>query len=157
MFPVKIYLDTSIPNFALSTKKESMPKATHELVKGIKKRKYHPFISPTVIDEIKDTTDLKRRKVLLEKIDEINPQVLKVTPKIRKLANQYIKKKIIPKKYHADAVHLAVATYHKIPIVVSWNFKHMVKPETRRGVNEVNKKLGYPQIDIVSPFELVGV
>jgi len=134
-----------------------MQKATHELIKAIKKGKYQPFISSTVIDEIKDTTDLKRREALLEKIDAVNPQSLKITPKIRKLASRYIERKIIPKKYHADAVHLAAASHYKIPIVVSWNFKHLVKPETRRGVNEINKKLGYPQIDIVSPFELVGV
>jgi len=156
MPPVKIYLDTSVPNFATSKGRGPMRETTRELVKEISKGKYRPFISATVLDEIKDTTDEKRKRALLNKITEINPSVLKITPKVRELADRYIEHKIIPQKYHADAIHLAAAAFHKIPIVVSWNFEHLVKPKTRREVNVVNKKLDYPQIDIVSPLELVG-
>ena len=133
-----------------------MQEATRKLVKEIVRGKYRPFISTTVLDEIKDTTDEKRKQALLKKITEINPRVLKITPKVRELADRYVKRKIIPQKYHADALHLAAATHHKALVVVSWNFEHMVKPKTRREVNVVNEKLGYLRIDIVSPFELVG-
>ena len=35
--------------------------------------------------------------------------------------------------------------------IVSWNMKHMVNIERKRGYNSVNVKLGYPQMEILTP------
>jgi hypothetical protein len=39
--------------------------------------------------------------------------------------------------------------------VVSWNFEHLVRLTTRLGVHGLNKMLGYRDIEIVSPEEVV--
>ena len=51
-------------------------------------------------------------------------------------------------------LHLACATFYQIDVVASWNFKHMVNLETKRLVNELNKRYNYKEIDILSPLEL---
>ncbi len=38
---------------------------------------------------------------------------------------------------------------------VSWNFQHMVKLKTIRGVNGINKINGYPEIEILTPASWV--
>lgn len=153
----KVYLDTSVPNFLFEKKHLEAKIATEQLLEQTEKGIYKAYVSPLVTEELEATPDLNRRKELLRVLKRFRYVTLEFADEVFELADQYVNGKIIPRKYRKDAVHLAVAAYHKIPIVVSWNFKHMVKPETRRGVNEMNKKLGYPQIDIVSPFELVGV
>jgi hypothetical protein len=40
--------------------------------------------------------------------------------------------------------------------LVSWNFKHIVNYDKIRLFNSVNLKLGYPEIDIRSPQELIN-
>lgn len=47
------------------------------------------------------------------------------------------------------------ATINKADILVSWNFKHIVNVFRIRGYNAVNLKLGYSQIDIRSPKEII--
>jgi hypothetical protein len=71
------------------------------------------------------------------------------------LADRYVEAHLIPDRYRNDAVHLAIAVVHDYDAVVSWNFEHMVKLKTRLGVNGLNKMLGYREIEIVSPEEVV--
>lgn len=80
--------------------------------------------------------------------------MLEVTAEVEALAERYIAEQLIPAKHLDDALHLAVAAVHDLDVVVSWNFEHMVKLRTRLGVNSLNKKLGYRQIEIVSPEEV---
>jgi len=72
------------------------------------------------------------------------------------LAKKYIDEDIIPEDYLDDALHIAIAILYQIDILVSWNFKHLVNPVTRRGINAINMLKGYKQVDIVSPEELGG-
>jgi hypothetical protein len=36
-------------------------------------------------------------------------------------------------------------------VLVSWNMKHLANLDRKRGYNSVNMKLGYPQIEILTP------
>lgn len=53
-------------------------------------------------------------------------------------------------------MHIAITTLHGLDILVSWNFEHLVNPETRRKIKGVNLLKDYKDIDIVSPEELGG-
>ena len=77
-----------------------------------------------------------------------------VNKKVRDLANAYINHGVFQEKYIDDALHVAIATYHDISYVVSWNFEHLVKVKTRKTVNLVNILEGYKEIEIISPQEL---
>lgn len=149
-------MDTSVPNFLFEERHSEAKIATEQLLKQVEKGIYQVHVSPAVVKELEATPDLKKRKALLDALKRFRYVTLELTNGVFKLADCYVATKIIPKKYRKDAVHLAAATFYGVSIVVSWNFEHLVKPKTRREVNVANKKLGYPQIDIVSPFELVG-
>ncbi len=71
------------------------------------------------------------------------------------LAQAYIHHGIIPAKYEDDALHIAAASVNGCNIVVSWNFKHMVRAKTIFGVNGINKMLGYGELEILSPDSMV--
>ena len=60
----------------------------------------------------------------------------------------------VPEKYTSDANHVAIAVVHGIGYLASWNFRHLVKVNTRREVNLVNALEGYNPIEIVAPPEL---
>ena len=53
-----------------------------------------------------------------------------------------------------DAVHVAIAVIYKIGILVSWNYRHLVKLKTKQEVNAINLKNGYNTIEIVAPSML---
>ena len=72
------------------------------------------------------------------------------------LAETYIKEKILGKASFNDAYHIAIASVHRLDVLVSWNFKHIVNYDKIKFFNSINLKLGYPMIDIRSPKEFVN-
>ena len=54
-------------------------------------------------------------------------------------------------------LHIALATVADVDVVVSWNFRHVVRFEKiRRIFNAVNLELGYKPIQIYSPREVTS-
>ncbi len=72
------------------------------------------------------------------------------------LAAQYIAENVVGKSSLDDCKHIAMATIAKADVLVSWNFKHVVNVSRIRGYNSVNMKLGYPQIEIRTPYEVIN-
>lgn len=92
---------------------------------------------------------------LLDKVVSENAELIEADNNARDLADKYLKEKIVTARYKSDALHIAVATIHKVDVMVSWNFKHIVNLNRIRQYNSVNLKYGYSLIEIRSPMEIV--
>jgi len=53
-------------------------------------------------------------------------------------------------------LHVAMATVAKVDVLLSWNFKHIVRLEKIRLYNAVNLELGYAPLQIYSPREVAS-
>ena len=62
---------------------------------------------------------------------------------------------MVTRKFEDDALHVAICSTHRIPYLVSWNFKHLVNVRREAGFNAVNLLQGYPQVSIANPKELI--
>jgi hypothetical protein len=71
------------------------------------------------------------------------------------LAMEYMNQGAVPKSHMEDAYHIAVAVLNRIDYLLSWNFKHIVRVRTREIVGEVNSSRGLPQINILTPGEML--
>lgn len=71
------------------------------------------------------------------------------------LADVYLQEGVVTKKSRIDAQHIATATVHRVDVLVSWNFKHIVNLERIHGYNSVNLRLGYPLLEIRTPVEVI--
>ena len=89
-------------------------------------------------------------------IQQIAPAMLKIDAPTISLAREYVTRGIIPRKHFNDALHIAVSVMNYLGVVVSWNFKHIVRLKTRRMVSALSRELGYHDIDICSPEELAN-
>ncbi|OHD56632.1 MAG: hypothetical protein A2096_15320 [Spirochaetes bacterium GWF1_41_5] len=105
--------------------------------------KYDIYISDVVLQEIQRTGDPAKRKLLQDIVKKYCPNVYHVTAEIDKLANLYIKEKIIPAKKRDDARHIAVCTINEIDCLVSWNFKHLANENKEIKIHVVNQREGY--------------
>jgi hypothetical protein len=72
------------------------------------------------------------------------------------LADTYIADKVVGRTSLEDCRHIALATIHKVDVLVSWNFKHIVNLDKIKGYNSVNLRLGFSMIEIRSPKDLVN-
>ena len=52
-------------------------------------------------------------------------------------------------------MHIALATFNESDALISWNFKHIVKLKTIRGINGINRMLGFKELEILTPQSLV--
>jgi len=148
-----MYIDTSTIN-DLYSNDERIKNITKDFFRSVKFGYYTLYASETVAMEIKNTPDIEKRKLLLDVIDEYAMQILPITEEIKKLAYYYTESKIIPHKYLPDALHIACSVVHNIPVLVSWNFQHIVKHKTRVDVNRISQKHNLPLIDLCSPEEV---
>ncbi len=154
MKKLKIYLDASIPSAYYDEREPIRRNITQNWWKDIMLQEYKVYISEITVTELNETTNPSLRNNLLELVKPII--VLNVPEEARDLAQAYIDNEIIPEDYLPDALHIAITTLHGLDILVSWNFKHLVNPVTRRKIKGVNLLKNYKDIDIVSPEELGG-
>ncbi|MBF0369517.1 MAG: PIN domain protein [Magnetococcales bacterium] len=95
-------------------------------------------------------------KSVLEKIPESHRESVILTDEAKSLAKNYIQAGVISAKKSADAQHIALATIHRVDVLVSWNFKDIVNLNQIRGYNAINLRLGYPLLEIRTPREVIG-
>ena len=69
------------------------------------------------------------------------------------LAEKYINEGILTKKWYDDALHIAIATHVRADVLVSWNFKHIVRCDKIIQFNKVNTLNNYQPVSIYSPQE----
>ena len=151
---LRLYLDTSVLNFYYADDSPEKRDITIRFFEQIEKEVYFAYISDVVLDEIHKAPEQKRLK-LLSLIRKFNLNELKTTSETRVLANLYVKHKIIPEKFLADALHIAIAVLNDMNVIISWNMNHIVKVKTRLGVNGINKMEGYKEIEIGTPEEAI--
>ena len=149
---MRIYIDTSVIN-GLYAKDTDMKIATEEFFEFVQKNDAVLYSADLIVKEIDRTPQESKRNKLKEALAEYDVEFLPFSEEIGKIADIYIQEKVIPSKYLPDAVHIATAIIHNIPLLVSWNFEHIVKLKTKVEINRISREHGYPQIDISSPQE----
>jgi predicted nucleic acid-binding protein len=154
MSKLKLYLETSIFNFAFSEQNPDYRQATLTLLDSVKQAVYEAYISEAVVREITEAPKEKVAK-MMKLISDLEPESLDINTDIEELAEGYIKAGLIPARYIDDALHIAIASFYELDVVLSWNFEHMVKLKTKKGVVAVNALTGYKPIEILSPLEVI--
>ena len=71
------------------------------------------------------------------------------------LLSKYRERKILGPKFQNDMLHIALATIANVDVLVSWNFRHIVRLDKIRLFNSVNIECGYKPLMIYSPREVV--
>lgn len=78
-----------------------------------------------------------------------------VTASTLELRDGYLQANIVTSKYSDDALHVALATVAGCPLIVSWNFQHIVHFQKIPLYNAINVLQGYQPIAIYSPREVI--
>jgi hypothetical protein len=70
------------------------------------------------------------------------------------LVEAYERHRVLGPRYRNDMLHIALATIAAVDVVVSWNFKHIVRLDKIRMFNAVNREQGYAAVTILTPREV---
>ena len=86
-----------------------------------------------------------------------NLPLLPVEPPIAEIVEAYVRHKLMPADPAGDALHLALASFHKCDFLVTWNCLHLANANKFGHIRRVNTILGLFVPNLVTPLELLGV
>lgn len=149
MPPTRIYADTSVYGGCFDPEFQA---ASRLFFDQVRQGRFRLVASPLVEEEIdgappRVVEHFRSLAAILE--------VIAVTPAARQLQRAYLDAGIVSERSAEDALHVALATIHACPILVSWNYKHIVHIEKGPRYNAVNMLRGLPAVAIAAPAEVV--
>jgi len=97
----------------------------------------------------------KRARDFYDSLLKSHAERVESTDESDALAERYIAEGVVGESSLDDCKHIALATITRADAIVSWNFGHIVNIDRIRGYNGVNRKLGYPQIEILTPSMVI--
>lgn len=151
-----VYIETSVISYLTAKLSRDLIVAAHQHITNDwwenALSNYEAFISPVVLEEISrgDSTAVKAR---FEKVSTFS--VLEILPEVRNLADTYFSALAIPEKAQADTYHLALASWHGMDFLVSWNCTHIVNGHIKMLIEEINAEQGIRTPIICTPEELM--
>ncbi len=114
---------------------------------------YRAVISPLVVRELERVTEPHRSGYL--RLLANLPSV-ELTDEAAILADGYVSRGIFHRKYIADALHVGIASFHKIDYLVTWNFGHLANVRRQARIRLFNTAAGFFVPMIVTPEFLVS-
>lgn len=149
---VSIYLETSVVGAYLDRGDSFRRDLTlrwweHEM------KNYSAFVSPLVTRELERTREPYRKSYLALIKDLPN---LEVSEEAAILADGYMARGIFQRKYLGDALHVAIASFHKVDYLVTWNFGHLASVHRQSRIKLFNATAGFFAPEIVTPEFLVS-
>ena len=144
----RIYVDTSViggcfdPEFQLWSK---------GLVEDFRRGRFGLVLSDVTAAEIEPAP-----RVVRELHTELLSlaEVLPVTEEATALLAAYESHCVLSLRFRNDMLHIALATVAAVDVLVSWNFRHIVRLDKMQQFNGVNLELGYRALAIHSPREV---
>ncbi len=151
-----VYLETSVISYLTARPSRDLIVAAHQQITrdwwDNELSRYEVLISPLVLEEA-SKGDPQASQKRLEAIQSF--PVVEIDENVRKLADIYFARVRLPEKAKADAYHLALATWHGMDFLLSWNCTHIVNGHVRLILEEINSEQGIRTPVICTPEELM--
>ena len=152
----RIYIDTSIPSsyYTLRTDEDALTK------QRITRHWWNEYANQfTLTSSLAVIAELTRgrseatqaRCALIESIE-----LLSITDQIRQIAQIYIGRLVMPQDPHGDALHVAIASFHSVDAILTWNLAHIANPNKIHLIQQVNRELGLSTPDLTTPLDYFG-
>ena len=152
----RVYVETTLPSFYHETRTNPDIVARREWTREwwvTAGTRYELVTSPAVLDELAGGPSNRAADwlALLAGLP-----VLTVETAIAEIVQAYIQHKVMPADPAGDALHLALASFHKCDFLVTWNCEHLANANKFGHIRRVNTMLGLFVPSIVTPLELLG-
>jgi hypothetical protein len=152
----RVYIETSIPSFYHEVRLEPEMVARKHWTQEwweIAEDSYSLVTSVAVIDEL-NRGNFPGKKESLELLAKV--PLLPVEEAVADIVAAYVQHKVMPADPVGDALHLALASYHKCDFLLTWNCRHLANANKFGHIRRANTLLGLYVPLLVTPLELLG-
>jgi len=153
----RVYLETSFFSACVSTRTTTRSLYWREVSNEwwtVEAPRHELAISGEVIAELSEPRFPQREQAMamLRGLP-----VLDISDEVLGLAEVLVREKVMPGPVAGDALHVAVAAWHGVEYVLTWNVKHMANPNKRTHLTAVCLRLGLVPPQIVTPDLIRGL
>lgn len=151
----RVYVETTIPSYYFEGRTDPSIVAQREWTRrwwADAAARYELVTSEVVYQEL-ERGPSERVVSWLHLLDGI--PFLTFDPAVGEIARSYIDRKLMPARPDADAIHLAMASYHECDLLVTWDRRHLANPNKFSHIRKVNLMLGLFVPAIVTPREML--
>ncbi len=153
----RVYLETSFFSACVSTRTTTRSLYWREVSNEwwvFEAPRHDLVISGEVITELSDPAFAQREHALamLKGLHQ-----LEISDEVLGLAEVLVREKVMPGPVAGDALHVAVATWHTVDYMLTWNVKHLANPNKRTHLGLVCLRLGLVPPAIITPDLLRGL
>lgn len=147
-----VYLETSFFSACVTTRTSDQAKGwrASSLQWWEKEARRHElFISTAVLFEL-SARSYAHSEQALAMVKGLKD--LEVTAEVLGLSEILVREKVMPAPMGSgDALHVALATYHRMDYILTWNHAHLANPRKRVHLVTICMRLGLTPPDIVTP------
>lgn len=152
----RAYVETTIASYLVAWPSRDLIVAAHQQITREwwhgHREEFDLFISQLVLREAGagDSDAAARRLRLLQDI-----ALLEQNDEAAALAEILMKSIPLPSRAEADALHIAIATVHRMDYLVTWNCTHIANARLRGSIERISRSQGYEPTVICTPDELL--
>ena len=152
----KVYIETSIPSFYYEVRAQPDMVARRDWTRewwNDARNNYLLVTSLAVLDEL-NRGDFPGKIEAIELIHDL--LFVPIEPVIAEIVEVYIQQQLMPSDPVGDALHLALAPFHKCDFLLTWNCRHLANANKFGHIRRVNIMLELYVPTLVTPLELMG-
>lgn len=146
-----VYLETSFVSACVSTRTDagSVYRRDVSLRWWETQRGDHAlFVSAEVLAELSHARYPRRREAQ-DRVRDV--PLLEVTDEVIGLASLFVREQVMPGPARGDAVHIAVACFHAMDYLLTWNTHHLANPNKLTHLRVICLRAGLTLPQIVTP------
>ncbi|HEY9705027.1 MAG TPA: type II toxin-antitoxin system VapC family toxin [Allocoleopsis sp.] len=152
----KVYIETSIPSFYYEIRTEPDMIARKEWTRlwwNQIRNEYETVTSVAVLDEL-NKGNFPNKEQAIQLLNDI--LLIDIESEIAAIVQTYIQNQVMPNDPLGDALHLAIASYHKCDFLLTWNCRHLANANKFAHIRRINVMLGLYVPTLITPLELMG-
>lgn len=145
----RVYVDTSVLGGCFDPE---FSEWSISLIQDFRLGRLKPVLSEIVATEIEPAPTQVRE--LHAELVRLPAEIVAVTVETVDLMQEYERRGVLAPRYRNDMLHIALATLARVDVLVSWNFRHIVRLDKIQAFNAVNRERGLGALNIYSPREV---
>ena len=149
-----VYIETTIPSFFFEIRSEPEMVARRNWTREWWESYRHLFALVTsegVFAELEEG-NYQSKDDAINLLDSIT--ILDAPDEIADIIDVYLDNSLMPHERLGDALHLALASYHKCDFLLTWNCKHIANANKFEHIRIINSRMGLFVPALVTPMEL---
>jgi predicted nucleic acid-binding protein len=152
-----VYVETTVISYLAAWPSRDLIRAAHQRITREwwdgPRQKFRLHISQLVLEEASQGDAV----AVTDGLRELKGIPILTTPSdALRIARELMRASRLPAKAEADALHLAIAAYHNIDFLLTWNCRHINNVEFREVFASACEQQGFRCPKICTPEELFG-